>query len=71
MSERMTGISAPGISGIAESGRKTRAEMIPLFRTYYEQQRVEAEKALALSDEDLVVETYLGPWAMKNREVVS
>ncbi len=45
--------------------------MITEFRAYYQRQRDEAERALALPDEALIVETYLGPWAMRNREAVS
>lgn len=71
MSERLTSVSAPGVGGIADCGRKTRAEMIEQFRRYYECQLAEAERALAMPDADLVVETYLGPWAMRNREVVT
>lgn len=71
MSERMTSCHAPGVGGIADSGRRTRAEMITEFRAYYQRQRDEAERALALPDEALIVETYLGPWAMRNREAVS
>lgn len=71
MSERMTGCAGPGVGGIEEWGRKTRPEMIAAFRRHYEQQRDEAERALALTDDELTVTTYLGTWAMKNREVVA
>lgn len=70
MSDRMTGVCAHGVGGVADFGRKTRAEMIQQYRDYYEHQRDEAIRALAVADSELVVETYLGPYAMKNREVV-
>lgn len=71
MSERMTSVRRRGQGGgIAESGRRTRAEMVERYRAYYAQQLAEARDALAATDEDLIVETYLGPWAMRNREEV-
>lgn len=73
MSERMTRVSARDRSapGYMTYGRKTRAEMIAGFREHYERQCKEAQDALALPDEALIVETFLGPWAMKNREEVA
>lgn len=72
MSERMTSVHAPGNnSAYASWGRLTRAEAISEWRRYYEGLRDEAAKALATPDEDLIVETYLGPYAMKNREEVT
>lgn len=72
MSERMTACHAPGIkgAGIADWGRKTHAEMVAMYRAYYRHQRAEAEAALAVPDSELVVETYLGPYAQRNREPV-
>jgi len=71
MSERVTEISSgPGTPGLMDYGRKTRAEMVAAYRRYYEHQRAEAERALAVADDDLIVTTFLGPYAMKNREVV-
>jgi hypothetical protein len=70
VSDRLTSATAPGIAGVADYGRKSRAEMVSQFKRYYRQQLREAEQALAIADEDIVVETFLGPYAMKNREVV-
>jgi hypothetical protein len=70
MSERMTAVSGPGVTGVMDYGRRTRAEMLAQYRAHYEGQRAEAERALAMPDDVLTVETFLGPWAMKNREVV-
>ena len=70
MSDRMTSASAPGVAPVADYGRKTRAEMIEAYRTYYRHVKQEAERALAVHDEQIIVETYLGPQARKNREVV-
>lgn len=67
----MTECVAPGGPGVCSYGRKSRAEMIADFRAHYERQRDEAVKALATPDDDLVVTTYLGVWAQRNREVVS
>jgi len=78
MSERMTSIhprkDVEGDTfgmGYANYGRKTRTEMIEKFREYFENQRAQAELALSLTDDQLVVHTYLGPYAMRNREEVT
>lgn len=71
MSDRMTSVHAPGRNhGFASWGRLTRAEAIAEWRQHYEGLRDAAAEALAVADEDLIVETYLGPNAMKNREEV-
>lgn len=56
---------------IADHGRRSRSEMIERFRSYFEYQRQQAEFALSLADEELIVETYLGSWAMRNCEEVT
>ncbi len=57
--------------GWSEYGLQTRAAMIEQFRRHYRAQMAKAEYALSLTDDELIVETYVGPWAMKNkREVV-
>jgi len=72
MTERFTDCSAPGTTaGVADYGRKTRPEMIAQYRAFFEHQRDEAERALAVPDEDLVVTTYLGSFVRKNRQVVT
>lgn len=71
MSDRMTEASVPGVAvGIAEWGRLTRPQMIARYRDHYQRQLADAQKALDVADEDILVRTYLGPWAMKNIEVV-
>lgn len=52
-------------------GRLTRAEALAKRRAYFERQRAEAEAALAIPDEDIVVTTYVGVWAQRNAQVVS
>ena len=47
-------------AGLRLHGRVDRAEAIAEFRGYYEHQLAEAQKALAVADEDLVVVTYRG-----------
>lgn len=59
------------IPGIASQGRKTRSEMIERYRRHYQKQLEEAQAALALSDEQLIVKTYIGPWARKNEQEVT
>lgn len=71
MSERFTSASAPRIGGIAEYGRKSKPEMVTAFRRYYAQQADEARRALALTDDEIVVETYIGSYVQRNKEVVS
>lgn len=70
MSDRMTGIRGPDGSGIDEWGRVSRADMIRRYRAFYDRQRAQAEAALAATDDELTVETFLGPYAQKNRKVV-
>lgn len=66
MSDRMTSCTPrdksirPPISGVADHGRQGRAKMIAFFRSYYEHQKAEADAALALTDDELIVETYVG-----------
>lgn len=59
------------IPGIAEHGRKTRPEMIEIFRRHYQRQLEEAQAALALTDGQLIVKTYKGPWARKDEQEVT
>lgn len=78
MSDRMTSIrprtADPGnLKGMAISawGRVSRAEMIERFRDYHLRQIANSYEALALHDDQLIVETYLGPYAQRNREEVT
>jgi hypothetical protein len=80
MSDRMTSISplrglrtesGRVIPGQSVYGRSTRAEMIEMFRQFYQQQLEEAQAALALTDDQLVVKTYVGAWARKGEQVVT
>ena len=64
-------VSGAVIPGISVYGLKTRAEMIEIFRRRYLQQLEEAQAALALTDEDLIVKTYVGPWARKGEREVT
>lgn len=59
------------IPGIAAYGRKTRPEMIEAFRRHYQRQLEEAQAALALTDEQLIVKTYVGAWARKGEKEVT
>lgn len=73
--ERMTSIQLPGGGpgtggGLGEWGRKTRAEMIAIYRKWAEHQKAEAERVLAAADADFICETYLGVNVMRNRERV-
>lgn len=71
MSARMTSIKAPGIAGIAVYGRETRAEMIVRYHKHAEHLMREAQAAMAVTDDELVVTTYSGPWARTNEKVVT
>lgn len=72
MSERMTDISGgDGTPGYMDYGRKSRAEMIASYRRIYQHQLEEAQRALAVPDDELVVTTFLGVHVQRNREVVS
>jgi hypothetical protein len=61
----------PKIQGIEAYGRHDRAEMIRRFRDYHERQLRDAQAALALTDEDLIVTTYLGSFAQRGRTEVT
>ena len=69
----MTGIHLPSLgqgSGWQEYGRQSRAHMIARLKRNAEIAKEEAERILDAPDEEFVVETYLGPIAMRNREAV-
>lgn len=72
---RHTSINLPGgkigHGGLGEWGRKSRVEMIAIYRRWAERQKAEAERILAAPDEDFVVQTYLGEIRRKNVEVVT
>lgn len=73
MSERITSISVPGLShgsGLAEWGRVSVPDMIKAIRDYSARLRTQADAIDACKDEDFIIETYIGPYAMKNREVL-
>jgi len=75
MTERMTGVHFPGVTGwplngFQDRGRQNRAEMISEFRRMAAIAKQQAEAILAASDEDFVVETYLGSVVTRNREPV-
>jgi hypothetical protein len=56
---------------IAEYGRVSRVEMIQRYRDYHQRRKANAEAALALHDDELIVETYRGPYARKGLEEVT
>lgn len=72
MSERMTGIRLPGAPwpGISDWGRRTPSEMIELARACGKHLREQADAIANAADADFLVETYLGPIAQRNREVL-
>jgi hypothetical protein len=72
MSERMTSIKLPGVwgAGWAEYGRKEPSEMIAAIRRHAQHEIAWAEKVLAADDADFRVDTYLGPHAQRNREIL-
>ena len=75
MSDRQTSIRPRDrsirVGGYVAWGRKTRAEMLAEYRRYYRVLAIKAQTALALSDDELIVETYLGPYAQRRREEVT
>ena len=72
MSERMTSIDLPGVSGsgLADWGRLTADEMIGQIRRKAACDKRIADAILAAPDEAFQVETYLGPWVQRKREVI-
>jgi len=80
MSERMTSVGPRDSSnfpnkgigvGIADYGRKTRSEMIETFRKYHQRQLEISQAALALTDDELIVHTYVGVWAERKKSEVT
>lgn len=65
MSERMTSIHIPGVSGarFTKSGRKVPSDMIAAIRRW-------AEMVLAASDDDFCVETYVGFNVQRSCEIL-
>lgn len=73
MSEKMTAIRLPSLprgTGWAEWGYKEPSEMIAIIRELATIQLQQAQAILAADDADFMVETYKGPYAMRNRVVL-
>jgi carbamoylphosphate synthase large subunit len=72
MSDRITEVHPRGGRGpaFALNGRVSRALAIASYRGHYERQRVQAETALSFNDDELIAETYLGPYAQRDRQEV-
>lgn len=72
MSDRMTAVNLPGVWGAswAEWGRAEPAYMISAIRQRAKQELEWAQKVLAAADDDFRIETYLGPHARRNLEVL-
>ena len=72
MSERMTGISLPGVfgSGLGGRGRKSVPEMIATYRRYAESQKALFDAILAASDDDFHITTHTGVYVERNIEVL-
>jgi hypothetical protein len=59
------------VFGLSVYGRKTRADMLAYWRRHYQRQLEEAQAALALTDDQLIVKTYVGAFAQKNVQEVT
>lgn len=59
------------IEGFANYGRENRGEMVQEFRKYYARRFEVAQAALALTDDQIIVETYLGSIAQNKRQEVT
>ncbi len=71
MSEQETAISLPGGRwGLAWGGRQTAEFMIAEYRKYAQYQYDKAKAVLEAPDEAFHIETYLGPFAQKRREII-
>jgi hypothetical protein len=69
----MTSVHLPGMrqgAGIQDYGRKEPSEMIAMIKGYAQLRKEEAEAILQADDADFRVETYIGSWAQKKREIV-
>lgn len=73
MGERMTSIRLPGLpmgTGFQDYGLKSVEDMIKIIQDKARYDLENAQKILAAKDEDFLVETYIGPYARKNLEVL-
>lgn len=70
MSDRLTSISLPHHSGVADWGLKTPQEMIKRIRDYADSLRKEVAMIDAAADHEFQVETYVGVHVMRNRKVL-
>lgn len=70
MSDRLTCISLPHHSGVADWGLKTPAEMIKQIREYADSLRKEIALIDAAKDDEFQIETYVGVHVMRNRKVI-
>ena len=72
MSKVMTSIVAPSIqqgsSGFADYGRRSRSEMIALYKQFAQERKAEAEAILNTADDDFIVEQFSGEYATRNRK---
>ena len=68
----MTAIRLPGLwgGGIAEWDKVPVAEMIERYRDYAERMKKDAEEVLSASDADFRIETYRGPHAQRDRQIL-
>lgn len=74
MAERMTSVYLPSLGrggGWQEHGRQNRDYMIRRLRRNAEIAKEEAERILTASDDEFVVETYLGSIVQRDRKPVS
>lgn len=72
MSTRLTAITLPtgDDPGLADWGRLSVEDMVRRYRDYAERMKRNAEQILAAEDAAFRIETYLGPAAQRNREVL-
>lgn len=72
MSERLTAIHLPGVwdSGIADYGRKSVEDMVEQIRKRALHMRATSNAILEAPNDAFMVETYVGVYARKNRDIL-
>lgn len=79
MSDRLTSVGPRNVDskfggrgiGFEHYGGKSRKAMIAAYRQHYAGKLAEATYALSLSDDELIVETYVGAYSQKGRKEVT
>ena len=71
MSERLTTVQFTDHDAVTFHGRVCRYDAISRFREYHRREIEISQRALSATDAELMVHTYLGPYARRDIEEVT